>query len=148
MVESANVKIDDLKLRQVTPQNISTYDDKSDGKYHNEEFDEEPQENELDTDDEDDEETSLPKSPSKRVKKSHPENWIIGDKNAGVEIRRKLTCDSEQAMLSLIEPKSVKESRKIKDWIKAMDEELDQIEKNQTWELVPIPKYKNVVGTK
>lgn len=51
-------------------------------------------------------------------------------------------------MLSLIEPKSVKEANKSKDWIKAMDEELDQIEKNQTWELVPRPKDKNVIGTK
>jgi hypothetical protein len=29
-----------------------------------------------------------------------------------------------------------------------MNEELDQIENNQTWELVPRPKDKNVVGTK
>ena len=29
-----------------------------------------------------------------------------------------------------------------------MDEELDQIEKNDTWELVPRPKNKNVIGTK
>jgi hypothetical protein len=29
-----------------------------------------------------------------------------------------------------------------------MHEELDQIEKNQTWELVPRPKNKNVIGTK
>ena len=29
-----------------------------------------------------------------------------------------------------------------------MDEELDQIEKNGTWELVPRPKNKNVIGTK
>ena len=29
-----------------------------------------------------------------------------------------------------------------------MNEELHQIERNQTWELVPIPKDKNVVGTK
>ena len=29
-----------------------------------------------------------------------------------------------------------------------MDEELDQIEMNQTWELVPKPKNKNVIGTK
>jgi hypothetical protein len=78
----------------------------------------------------------LPKSPSKRVQKNHPEIQIIGDKNAGVEIRRKITFDSEQAMLFLIEPKSFKESNKCKDWIKSMDEELDQIEKNQTWELV------------
>ena len=33
-------------------------------------------------------------------------------------------------------------------WVKAMDEELDQIEKNNTWELVPRPKDKNVIGTK
>ena len=29
-----------------------------------------------------------------------------------------------------------------------MDEELDQIEKNDTWELVPRPKDKNVIVTK
>jgi hypothetical protein len=29
-----------------------------------------------------------------------------------------------------------------------MDEELDQIEKNDTWELVPRPKNKNAIGTK
>ena len=32
-------------------------------------------------------------------------------------------------------------------WIKAMDEELDQIENNDTWELVPRPNNKNVIGT-
>jgi hypothetical protein len=29
-----------------------------------------------------------------------------------------------------------------------MDEELDQIENNDTWELVQRPKNKNVIGTK
>jgi hypothetical protein len=29
-----------------------------------------------------------------------------------------------------------------------MDEELDQIEKNDTWELVPTPKDKNVISAK
>ena len=29
-----------------------------------------------------------------------------------------------------------------------MEEKLDQIEKNETWELVPRPKDKNVIGTK
>jgi hypothetical protein len=60
----------------------------------------------------------------------------------------RLAFDSEKAVLSLIEPKYVKESIKSKDWIKSMNEELDQIEKNQTWELVPRPKNKNVIGTK
>ena len=29
-----------------------------------------------------------------------------------------------------------------------MREELDQIEKNDTWELLPKPKDKNIIGTK
>ena len=32
--------------------------------------------------------------------------------------------------------------------MKAMNEELDQIEKNETWDLVPRPKNKNIIGTK
>ena len=32
--------------------------------------------------------------------------------------------------------------------MKATDEELNQIEKNQTWKLVPRPEGKNVIGTK
>ena len=90
----------------------------------------------------------MPKSPSKRVQKNHPENQIIGDKEAEVETRRKLRFYSEQAMLSVIEPKHFVESMKSKYWIKVMNGELDQIEKNHTWELVPRPKDKNVVGTK
>jgi len=32
--------------------------------------------------------------------------------------------------------------------MKAMEEELSQIKKNETWELFPRPKDKNVIGTK
>ena len=32
--------------------------------------------------------------------------------------------------------------------MKAKEEELSQVEKNETWELVPRPKDKNVIGTK
>jgi hypothetical protein len=52
------------------------------------------------------------------------------------------------ALLSMIEPKSFEEAIKDELWNKAMDEELDQIEKNDTWELVPRPKNKNVIDTK
>ena len=51
-------------------------------------------------------------------------------------------------MISLVEPKSFSETNNNKNWIKAMNEELDQIKKNQTWELVPRPEDKNVIGTK
>jgi hypothetical protein len=48
----------------------------------------------------------------------------------------------------MIEPNNFKEASKDEFWNKAMDEELDQIENNDTWELVPRPKNKNVIGTK
>ena len=50
--------------------------------------------------------------------------------------------------MSYIEPRSIQEACKDENWVNAMNEELDQIEKNQTWELVPRPKNKNVIGTK
>ena len=34
-----------------------------------------------------------------------------------------------------------------KDWSKAMKEEIDQIEKNKTWKLVPKLENKNFIGT-
>jgi hypothetical protein len=52
------------------------------------------------------------------------------------------------SLLSIIEPKNVEEAKRDECWIKAMEEELSQIKKNDTWELVPRPKDKNVIGTK
>ena len=49
---------------------------------------------------------------------------------------------------STIEPNCFEEASKDEFWNKAMDEELDQIEKNDTSELVPRPKNKNVIDTK
>ena len=43
---------------------------------------------------------------------------------------------------------SIKEACKYERWVNAMNEELDQIEKNKTWELVSRPENKNVIGTK
>ena len=50
--------------------------------------------------------------------------------------------------MSDIEPNSIKEVCKDENWVNAMNEELDQIENNQTWEIVPRPKNKNVIGNK
>ena len=61
--------------------------------------------------------------------------------------RRKLLFN-KQASLSVVELKNFVEAIKDNDWIKDMNEQLDQIENNQTWELFPRPKSKNIVGTK
>ena len=51
-------------------------------------------------------------------------------------------------MLSQIEPKKFEEATKDKNWVNAMNEELDQIEKNNMWELIPRPTGKSGIGTK
>ena len=51
-------------------------------------------------------------------------------------------------LISQVEPKSADEAWEDDNWIQAMKEELDQIVKNETWELVPRAKDKNVKGTK
>jgi hypothetical protein len=90
-----------------------------------------------------------PKTPSKRVQNNHPLDQIIRNKDAGVETRRRIYLSEQThlALLSTIEPKYFEEARNDEFWNKAMDEELDQIEKNDTWELVPRPKNKNLIGT-
>ena len=52
------------------------------------------------------------------------------------------------SLLSIVEPRNFEKSKDDEHWIKEMEEELSQIEKNETWELVPRPKDKNVIGTK
>ena len=98
---------------------------------------------------EDDEDFPRPdtKTPSRRIQKDHLESHTMGDKNAGVKTRRQI-LDVEKSLLSIVEPKKFTEANKSDEWVKAMNEELDQIEKNETWELVPRPEDKNIVGTK
>ena len=48
----------------------------------------------------------------------------------------------------MTEPKNFEEASQEDNWIREMNEELDQIEKNNTWELVPRPENKNVIGSK
>jgi hypothetical protein len=76
-----------------------------------------------------------PKTPRKRVQKNHPLDQIIENKDVGVETR-KIIHSLEQTHLALsstIEATYFEEANKDEFWNKAMDEELDQIEKNNTW---------------
>jgi hypothetical protein len=47
-----------------------------------------------------------PKTPNKRVQKNHPSDQIIGNKDAGVETRRRIRSPEKThlALLSTIEP--------------------------------------------
>lgn len=74
-------------------------------------------------------------APPRYVRNNHYVDNIIGDKNVGVLTRRK--ARESTCLLSKIDPKTTKEALKYEDWIKAMDEELEKIEKNETWTLVP-----------
>eukprot|EP00253_Pinus_taeda_P030653 PITA_30653 len=89
------------------------------------------------------------KTPSKYVQKNHPKTQILGEKGAGVQTRRTIVeTSSYLALLSSTKPQNVNEACRDECWVKAMNEELEKIEKNNTWELVPKPHDKNVIGTK
>ena len=80
------------------------------------------------------------------VRKHHPVDQIIGDKDARPMKRNRLR--NESCLLSKVEPKIVKDALQDGDQYKAIEEEIDQIEKNKTWSLVPKLADKNVIGTK
>jgi hypothetical protein len=84
------------------------------------------------------------------VQKNHPSYQIIGNKYAGVETRRRICSLEKQhlTLLSTVELRNFEEDSRDELWIKVMDKELDQIDKNDNWELVLRPRNKNVIGTK
>jgi len=73
--------------------------------------------------------------------KNHPSNKIIGNINEGIRTRRIRHIHSSQhshlSLLATFEPRNFEEDSQDEHWVAAMNEELDQIEKNDTWELVP-----------
>jgi FtsZ-interacting cell division protein YlmF len=91
-------------------------------------------------------------NPSSRItQKNHPTSQIIDEKYKGVQTRRRIIKDTDQShivFISMVEPKNFNESNKDVNWLKSMNEELDQIEKNIIWELLPRPAYNNVIGSK
>ena len=67
---------------------------------------------------------------SKYVRRHHPTEQIIGDKQAKPMTRNRLR--NESCMLSKIEPKTVRDALQDDGWCKAIEEEIEQIEKNKT----------------
>ena len=56
--------------------------------------------------------------------------------------------DDQMAFISQIETEDIQEALKYESWINAMQEELEQIERNQVWTLVSRPVDQNVIGTR
>ena len=83
---------------------------------------------------------------SKYVRRHHPTKQIIGKKDARLMTRKRLR--NESCLLRKKEPKIVKDALEDDDWWKSMEEEIEQIEKNKTWSLVPRPNDKKLIGTK
>ena len=78
--------------------------------------------------------------------KNHPSKQIIGSKDKVVMTRIKV--NEKLCLISQVEPKNADEACKADYWKQDMKEDLDQIVKNEKWELVPRPIEKNVIGTK
>ncbi len=84
-----------------------------------------------------------------RVSKDHPLESIIGDLDRGVITRNSLRHSmNHMAFVSQVEPTSIKEAIEDEHWILAMQEELNQFERNNVWELVPRPNDHSIIGTK
>ena len=83
---------------------------------------------------------------AKYVRRHHLVSQIIGNKEVGPMTRNRLK--SETCLLSKIKPRTMNDALQDDDWYNVMKEEIEKIEKNKTWTLVPRPVDKNVIGTK
>ncbi|KAK1384246.1 hypothetical protein POM88_021981 [Heracleum sosnowskyi] len=80
---------------------------------------------------------------------AHTPDLIIGDPDASVRTRSATNNEClYHAFLSQTEPKKVDEALQDANWITAMQEELNEYERNEVWTLVPRPKNRSIVGTK
>ena len=61
---------------------------------------------------------------------------------------RSLKDDYQRCNLVTSEPTSYAEAQDSQAWRRAMQEELDMIEKNGTWQLVDRPRNRKVIGVK
>jgi hypothetical protein len=153
MVDCIDVKIDEgIPAREVYSNESSTEDTAKVEDEQVQESENEDSESDEDSDTQtDSNQQSTTNSSSRIIQKNHPASQIIGEKDKGVQTRRKLIKTTEQshiALISMLEPKNFNEANKDDHWVKAMNDELDQIEKNNTWEMVQRPEGKNIIGSK
>lgn len=95
-------------------------------------------------------ESSRANLPRHRVQsRDNPFELILGYPDVGIQTRR---ASQNEYLLSgflfEIEPKKVEEALEDPNWVIAMQEELNQFERQEVQKLVPRPKNKSIIGTK
>jgi len=84
-----------------------------------------------------------------KYKSSHPEDQIIRNKESPRRTRSYFRQEESMiGLLAVIEPTTVDETLSDDGWILAMQEELNQFQRNDVWDLVSKPQQKNIMGTK
>ena len=84
--------------------------------------------------------------PQMKWTKSHPFELIIGDVGDGVKTRS--ATKNECLYINFLfqeEPKKVEKALQDADWVLAIEEELNQFERNKVWKLVPKPKNRSII---
>jgi hypothetical protein len=85
------------------------------------------------------------------IQKVYPPQQIKGNLNERVTHSSRsahLSCFSNTLFIALFEPQYVGHALSDSSWVNAMDEELENFERNQVWTLVDPPRDVNVIGTK
>ncbi|XP_073121777.1 uncharacterized protein [Henckelia pumila] len=97
----------------------------------------------------DQQENTYQLGPYYRWSKTHPPSLVIGNPSAPLRIRGQMINElMHAAFISHIEPKKVEEALLDSNWIEAMQDELNQFERNYVWHLVPRPSDKSIIGTR
>nr|KAJ0216892.1 hypothetical protein LSAT_V11C300128750 [Lactuca sativa] len=91
-----------------------------------------------------------PESTSVIEHRDHPVNRIIGNIHDGVRTRSSVLNNFCMYVnfVSMILPDKVHTALQDADWIKAMQEELNEFKRHDVWTLVPRPSGKSITGTR
>jgi len=89
------------------------------------------------------EEIDAPDQPLRRARRRLV--WMIDYKVTGIHVNKYV---SNFALFADYDPTTFENAVKEEKWRKAMDDEIDAIERNSTWELSDLPKGHKTIGDK
>nr|KAJ0209273.1 hypothetical protein LSAT_V11C400206350 [Lactuca sativa] len=94
--------------------------------------------------------SNSPESTSVSEHRYHPVDQIIGNIHDGVQTRSRVSNNFCMYVnfVSMILPDKIHTALQDADWIKAMQEELNEFERHKVWTLVPRPSGKTFTGTR